>query len=59
VPNYDLQLAHQLARIADELGPVLAPAAMRELLKSIAAAAVKLFGVDACSIACSARRATN
>ncbi len=41
----------ELARIASELGPALAPAAHRELLTSITVAARRLFHAEACSIA--------
>jgi GAF domain-containing protein len=41
----------ELARIASELGPALAPPAHRELLTSITVAARRLFHAEACSIA--------
>lgn len=45
------ELLRGLARLADELGPALAPAGLDELLRSITSAARELFGAAACSLA--------
>jgi GAF domain-containing protein len=45
------ELLRQLARVADEVGPALEPAGHEELLQSIVAAARRLFGAAASSMA--------
>lgn len=44
-------LLAELARVADELGPALAPPSHTELLSSITEAAMKIFDARACSLA--------
>jgi GAF domain-containing protein len=44
-------LLARIARLANELGPALAPASHVELLEAITAAAKELFGAAACSLA--------
>ncbi|MEA2435166.1 MAG: hypothetical protein QOG54_2623 [Actinomycetota bacterium] len=44
-------LLDRVARLANELGPALAPASHIELLEAITAAAKELFGAAACSLA--------
>lgn len=44
-------ILRQVAQIADDLGPALAPVSHTELLRSITHAAMSLFGAAACSIA--------
>jgi GAF domain-containing protein len=44
-------LLDRVARLANELGPALAPASHAELLQAITAAAKELFGAAACSLA--------
>jgi GAF domain-containing protein len=47
----DSEVLRELARVAADVGPALAPAGHQELLRSITTAAMSLFGARGCSLA--------
>jgi GAF domain-containing protein len=51
MPDRPERLLEQVAALAADLGPALAPVGQTELLRSITAAARELFGAAACSLA--------
>ncbi|MDP9183449.1 MAG: hypothetical protein M3P04_11815, partial [Actinomycetota bacterium] len=44
-------LLSRMARLAGDVGPVLAPAGPDDLVTSVAATAMRMFGAQACSVA--------